>query len=170
MPILFAEASYCHRQWLDERRDEYSSGVLERLDAGRRLSAVEYLSAMAERDRIRSSLRQRQQSTDVLLMPTTASVAWPIDATDIPVADDEQNLKSIICFTAPFDLTGSPALSIPCGFTHAGLPIGLQIVGRPFDEHLVLRSGHAYQQVTDWHCRVPPCSAAERLPWPTASA
>ena len=57
--------------------------------------------------------------------------------------------------TAPFNATGLPALSVPCGFTSAGLPIGLQIVGRPFDEATVLRAGHAYEQATEWHLRKP---------------
>ncbi|HEY7293815.1 MAG TPA: amidase family protein, partial [Dehalococcoidia bacterium] len=58
--------------------------------------------------------------------------------------------------TAPFNATHLPALSLPCGFTRAGLPIGLQIAGRPFDEATVLRAGHAYEQATDWHTRRPP--------------
>ena len=59
-------------------------------------------------------------------------------------------------FTNPFNLTGLPALSVPCGFTTQGLPIGLQIAGRPHDEATVLRVGHSYQQVTEWHRRRPP--------------
>jgi aspartyl-tRNA(Asn)/glutamyl-tRNA(Gln) amidotransferase subunit A len=57
--------------------------------------------------------------------------------------------------TAPFNATGLPALSLPCGFTRSGLPIGLQLVGRPFDEATVLRAGHAYEQATEWHARTP---------------
>jgi aspartyl-tRNA(Asn)/glutamyl-tRNA(Gln) amidotransferase subunit A len=57
--------------------------------------------------------------------------------------------------TAPFNIAGLPALSLPCGFTSGGMPIGLQIVGRPFDEATVLRVGHAYEQATDWHRRRP---------------
>jgi aspartyl-tRNA(Asn)/glutamyl-tRNA(Gln) amidotransferase subunit A len=59
-------------------------------------------------------------------------------------------------FTRIFNTIGLPALSLPCGFTAAGLPLALQIVGRPFDEATVLRVGHAYEQATDWHRRRPP--------------
>lgn len=160
MPILFAEASFCHREWLQSRRADYSAGVLERLDDGLAVSAVAYLAAMEERESIRRSVRARQESIDLLLMPTTAVVALPLEATDIPVDEDEGELKSIIQFTAPFDLIGLPALSLPCGFTDSGLPIGLQIVGRAFEEQLVVRAGHAFQVRSDWHRRAPPHSVA----------
>jgi len=58
--------------------------------------------------------------------------------------------------TEPFDLTGLPALSVPCGFSQSGLPIGLQIAGRPFAEQMILRVGQAFQTATDWHLRRPP--------------
>jgi aspartyl-tRNA(Asn)/glutamyl-tRNA(Gln) amidotransferase subunit A len=160
LAILFPEASYCHRDWLIDRRSDYSAGVLERLDDGTEIGAVAYLAARDQRERIQASLREHQQSVDLLVMPTTAMPAWPIEATDIPVGEEEEDLKSIIRFTSPFDLTGQPALSVPCGFTDNGLPIGLQIVGRPFDEALVLRAGHAYQSATDWHRRPPAHSVA----------
>ncbi len=57
---------------------------------------------------------------------------------------------------APFNITGLPALAVPCGFSPAGLPISLQLAGRPFDEATVLRAGHAYEQATEWHRRRPP--------------
>ena len=69
---------------------------------------------------------------------------------------DRQELSTVLTrFARPFNLTGLPALSVPCGFTREGLPIGLQIAGRPFDEALVLRVGHAYEQATEWHLRRP---------------
>jgi Asp-tRNA(Asn)/Glu-tRNA(Gln) amidotransferase A subunit family amidase len=58
-------------------------------------------------------------------------------------------------WTAPFNAAGLPALSVPCGVDAAGMPVGLQLVGRPFDEASVLRAGHAYEQATDWHLRRP---------------
>jgi len=66
---------------------------------------------------------------------------------------------SLIRFTRPFNLTGHPAASVPCGFTAEGLPMGLQIVGRPFDEATVLRVADAYQRLTDWHTRRPAAAA-----------
>jgi len=68
-------------------------------------------------------------------------------------------LKARMRRTAPFNLLGTPALSVPCGFSSEGLPIALQIVGRDFEDGLVLRAGHAFQTRTDWHLRRPPASA-----------
>jgi aspartyl-tRNA(Asn)/glutamyl-tRNA(Gln) amidotransferase subunit A len=160
MPILFAEAARSHAEWLRDRRGDYSAGVLERLEDGLEVTAVAYLTAMEQRNRIHAAVMHKLRSCDLLLMPTTAMPAWPLELTDIPVSEQEEDLKSIICFTSPFDLTGLPALSIPCGYTRAGLPIGLQVVGRPFEETAVLRGGHAFQLRTDWHRRTPPHSVA----------
>jgi Asp-tRNA(Asn)/Glu-tRNA(Gln) amidotransferase A subunit family amidase len=163
LPILFAEASHAHRHWLQDRRADYSAGVLARLDDGLQVSAVSYLAAMGERRHIRDSVRERQRSIDLLVMPTTAMAAWPLEATDIPVGEREEELRSIIRFTSPFDLTGLPALSVPCGFTDGGLPIGLQLVGREFEETVLLRAGFAFQARTMWHRRPPPYSVASAL-------
>jgi aspartyl-tRNA(Asn)/glutamyl-tRNA(Gln) amidotransferase subunit A len=65
-------------------------------------------------------------------------------------------LAELTRFTYPFNLSGFPALSIPCGFDRVGLPIGLQLAARPWQEGLLVRVGHTYQQATDWHCRRPP--------------
>jgi aspartyl-tRNA(Asn)/glutamyl-tRNA(Gln) amidotransferase subunit A len=93
-------------------------------------------------------------------MPTTPMVATPIESTTLQVGDGEEDLGALIRMTAPFDVTGQPALSVPCGFSSSGLPIGLQIVGRDFDDATVLRAGHAYQLRTDWHRRRPPVAAS----------
>jgi aspartyl-tRNA(Asn)/glutamyl-tRNA(Gln) amidotransferase subunit A len=69
---------------------------------------------------------------------------------------DHPLVRLYLDHTLPFNLTGQPALSVPCGFTSARLPVGLQFVGRPFDEALLLRLGHAYEGVTQWHERTPP--------------
>ncbi|HET7093476.1 MAG TPA: amidase family protein, partial [Thermomicrobiales bacterium] len=69
---------------------------------------------------------------------------------------DPEVLAALINFTGPFDLTGFPAISIPCGFTAAGLPAGLQLVARPWEEDVLFAAAHAYEQATDWHRRLPP--------------
>jgi aspartyl-tRNA(Asn)/glutamyl-tRNA(Gln) amidotransferase subunit A len=72
------------------------------------------------------------------------------------LGDGTSDVRSaLIRFTRPFNLSGHPACSVPCGFTAAGLPIGMQLVGRPFDEATVLRAADAYQRLTDWHARRP---------------
>ena len=85
-------------------------------------------------------------------------VATPLEETTVEVKPDEEGLTALNRMVAPFNLTGQPALSLPCGFTRAGLPIGLQIVGRRFEEATVLRAGHAYQLRTDYHRGRPPAA------------
>jgi Asp-tRNA(Asn)/Glu-tRNA(Gln) amidotransferase A subunit family amidase len=87
-------------------------------------------------------------------------VAAPLESTTLEVGEGEEDLGALIRMTAPFDVTGQPALSVPCGFSRSGLPIGLQLVGRDFEDGTVLRAGHAYQLRTDWHRRRPTVSAS----------
>ncbi|MGH2603462.1 MAG: amidase family protein, partial [Dehalococcoidia bacterium] len=73
-----------------------------------------------------------------------------------PIAGFDSNvLANLTRFTTPINLVGLPSLALPCGFDGQGLPIGMQVIGRPFDESLLFRTGHAYQRVTDWHKRRP---------------
>ncbi len=96
------------------------------------------------------------ETVDVLLTPTTPITAVRIGQESVRYGGMEESvLGAMIRCTAPFNATHLPALSLPCGFNRAGLPIGLQIAGRPFDEATVLRVGHAYEQATDWHLRSP---------------
>ena len=99
------------------------------------------------------------ESVDLLVTPTAPIVAARIGEETVRYGGVEESiLMAMIRCTAPFNATGLPALSVPCGFTRAGLPMGLQLVGRPFDEGTVLRAGHAYERVTEWHERTPPAS------------
>jgi Asp-tRNA(Asn)/Glu-tRNA(Gln) amidotransferase A subunit family amidase len=98
---------------------------------------------------------------DVLVAPSTPIAAPEVGQEAMEVNGERQPVRpSLIRFTRPFNATGHPAASVPCGFTAGGLPIGLQIVGRAFDEATVLRVADAYQRVTDWHSRRPPVGAA----------
>jgi aspartyl-tRNA(Asn)/glutamyl-tRNA(Gln) amidotransferase subunit A len=153
--ILLPEASYCHRDLFDRHQADYSATVLERLQAGNAVSAVSYVAALESRERLRQAIREVQSNFDVLIMPTTPMVATPLEQTTLEVGEAEEDLGALIRMTAPFDVTGQPALSMLCGFSQSGLPIGLQIVGRDFEDALVLRTGHAYQLRTDWHRRRP---------------
>ena len=86
-----------------------------------------------------------------------------IGATTARLGDKDIPLvRAFLDLTLPFNLTGQPALSVPCGFTRAGLPIGLQLVGRPFDEATLFRAGAAYEAATDWHSRKPPIVAGDK--------
>jgi aspartyl-tRNA(Asn)/glutamyl-tRNA(Gln) amidotransferase subunit A len=87
---------------------------------------------------------------DLIATPTTPISARPIEEGDLQVT------FNLIRFTNPLNFLGVPAISIPCGFTGEGLPIGLQLAGRWWDEATVLRAAYAYEQATDWHKRRPP--------------
>jgi aspartyl-tRNA(Asn)/glutamyl-tRNA(Gln) amidotransferase subunit A len=121
---------------------------------------VDYLKAQRYRAIIRAEQRAVLQRVDVLLTPTLPIPAPPIGMATATLAGRTVPVSpQLIRFTAPFDQSGFPAASVPCGFAPDGLPIGLQIAGRPWAEATVLRVAHAYQQATDWHTRRPPLPA-----------
>ena len=155
MAIIVPEATHAHRAWLDDRPDAYSETVRERLLAGRRVPAVDYLAAREAGERLRARLADLQREIDLIVLPTMPVVAMPLDETTVEVSEGERGMTALNHLISPFNLTGQPALSVPCGFTSAGLPVGVQIVGRHFQDGLVLRAGHAYQRHTDWHGRRP---------------
>jgi Asp-tRNA(Asn)/Glu-tRNA(Gln) amidotransferase A subunit family amidase len=97
------------------------------------------------------------EEVDILLTPTTPVTAVPFGQDTVRYgAVQEHVTAAMLRCTAPFNATHLPALSLPCGFNQAGHPIGLQLAGRAFDEAMILRVGHAYEQATGWHLRTPP--------------
>jgi aspartyl-tRNA(Asn)/glutamyl-tRNA(Gln) amidotransferase subunit A len=159
VPLAFtaiaAEASSYHQKWLREKAELYGPDVRVLLKAGELILATDYLQAQRRRGIFNEEVSQLFKQVDVLLLPTEPCVAPGIgqDAVDFGVVQIP-TLTALIYYTAPFNVCGLPALSLPCGFSD-GLPIGLQIVGRPFDEAGVLRVGYAYEQATDWHKQHP---------------
>ena len=159
MGILLPEASYYHREWIDVHQADYTQVVYERLRAGQDVRAVAYFGALEARERLRVRLREIQQDVDLLLLPMSATPAGPLEGMTVERTEGDRRLTNLMRLSAPFDLTGQPALSLPCGFSRDGLPLALQLVGRDFEDDLILRAGYAYQQGTDWHRRRPPVSA-----------
>jgi aspartyl-tRNA(Asn)/glutamyl-tRNA(Gln) amidotransferase subunit A len=153
-----AEASHYHRRWLADHEDDYTPLVLARLKKGFALPAVTYIEALAVRERLRRRLREIHWAADLLVLPTAPTSAMPLPGPVLAADVDrrEAEVKDVGRHTSPFNVTGQPALSLPCGFSSEGHPIGLQIVGRELDEPLVLRAGYAYQCRTAWHRRRPP--------------
>ncbi|HLZ58484.1 MAG TPA: amidase [Ktedonosporobacter sp.] len=152
------EASLAHMQkgWYPARSQAYSDLVRERLREGQQISAVDYLNALYERRVFSSSLRAIMQRVDAFVLPTLP-IAAPLSAQagqDIEIDGVTENATvALLRLTMPFNLSGLPAVSFPGGFTREGLPIGLQVAGKPFEEATVLRIAHAYQHLTDWHRR-----------------
>jgi aspartyl-tRNA(Asn)/glutamyl-tRNA(Gln) amidotransferase subunit A len=147
--ILVAEGYTYHEQNLQERPQLYGTPFRTRIRAGGLLSAADYINAQRGRAMIRREMHDLMQSIDLIAMPTSPSPAKTF-------AEESATPSSVrLSFTRPFNVTGQPAISIPCGFSEGGLPIGLQLAGRAFEDALVLRAAHAYQGVTDWHLRHP---------------
>jgi len=115
---------------------------------------------MAVRMKVGGLMGRFNQTYDVLVTPTLPLPAFPAGQ-DVPDDSASPDWTSWTPYTYPFNLTQQPALSVPCGFTTAGLPIGLQIVGARHADALVLRVGQAYQSATDWHLRSPGLLAEE---------
>lgn len=152
------EAALAHLQkgWFPACSDLYGDMVRERLLRGQQIAAVDYLNALHERRIFSSSLRAVLQRVDALVLPTLPVPAIPLEQVGQEIEIDgitENASDCLLRLTKPFNLSGLPAISFPCGFTAGGLPIGLQVAGKPFEEATVLRIAHAYQQLTDWHRR-----------------
>jgi aspartyl-tRNA(Asn)/glutamyl-tRNA(Gln) amidotransferase subunit A len=150
------EASLAHMEqgWLTDRRDAYTETTLTRLLLGQTIPAIDYLHAQHQRRVFSSAVRSVMQQINALVMPTLPIPALPIEDIDQDITIDgitENATAALLRLTMPFNLAGLPAISFPCGFTADGLPIGLQVAGKPFEESIVLRIAHAYQQLTDWH-------------------
>ena len=141
LPILAAEAASYHQRWLKESPELYSEGVRRALLVGQGVTAVEYLDALRVRREFTEEVRSVMASVDAIAMPTCPAVAEEIDT-------EHQYYMAVL--TSPWDHTGQPVLSVPCGFGQGGLPIGISFAGRPFEEALICRIGHAYEQATGW--------------------
>ena len=158
--VIFSEASSFHRPHLAARAKDFADDIRPLLLAGLFIPAVEYLDALRARRIIRREWARVFENIDVLVTPTTPVTATKFGETTADVAGGPKPLvRAYLDLTLPFNFTGYPAISIPCGFSKAGLPIGMQLVGRPFTESVLLRVAHQYQQETDWHRRTPPVAA-----------
>ncbi|HXL38785.1 MAG TPA: amidase [Ktedonobacteraceae bacterium] len=156
--IQMPEASLTHmeRGWLTEHLDAYTEKTRLHLLQGQTIPAVDYLRAQQQRRAFSSNLRSIMQGMNALVLPTLPMPAILIEQADTDILVDgvtENATAALLRLTMPFNLAGLPAISLPCGFSSDGLPIGLQVVGKPFEESMILRIAYAYQQLTDWHRR-----------------
>lgn len=147
--ILMTEAAAYHAQRMQDQPDQLSPDLRAMIEMGRTFTAVQYVQAQRTRTAITQAFIETMDRFDVLVMPTTSLLSCK-------ASDDKVHLTGIRNRnTMPFNLSGLPAISVPCGFASDGMPIGLQIVGRPFDEATVLRVANAYEHATEWHMRHP---------------
>jgi aspartyl-tRNA(Asn)/glutamyl-tRNA(Gln) amidotransferase subunit A len=138
------------------RTPHFQSDVRSLVEMGRFVTAADYLKAEQLRTVLIEDFRRAFEKVDVIVGPTTPITAWKSGEWTVKVGGkDESVLAASWRFTFPYNLTGLPAISVPCGFDREGLPIGLQIAARPFDEMTLLTAAHAYERAHEWSQRSP---------------
>ncbi len=158
--MVLPEASAYHQRMLRAKGDQYEPDVRAFLEAGELILATDYLKALRVRTLIQQGWRDlfEEHGLDAIVVPTVAATAAAVGQAEFTWPDDrlENVTVTYVRLSAPGNLTGLPALSVPCGLDGDGLPVGLQVIGRPFAEPTVLRIGHAYEQAGGWGGRRPP--------------
>jgi aspartyl-tRNA(Asn)/glutamyl-tRNA(Gln) amidotransferase subunit A len=147
--VRAAEAYAYHREFVTKTPELYQSVTLARIRAGADVTTPAYIQACRDLAQVRRTAEKWLESVDVLVAPT---LPIPPAAISDPRADD---ILPAVRNTSPFDVNGWPSISLPCGFTSQGLPIGLQIIGPHGGESIVFQLAHAYEQATEWHKRRP---------------
>jgi aspartyl-tRNA(Asn)/glutamyl-tRNA(Gln) amidotransferase subunit A len=154
--VLATEAAAFHKRWLIERPQDYGPQALMRLQNGLAIPGVSYLEAMRWRGPALAAYLAAVAGVDAVIAPVAPVAAPTIAESDVGNSPDaEAVIQRLTRFTRPINYLGLPSLSIPSGFTRAGLPVGMQVIGRSFDEAMLLRIGAAFQRVTDFHAGVP---------------
>lgn len=154
--VAFVEASSYHEDWIRSRPGDYEREVLQRLRMGMMFLATDYLRCQRIRQKILEEASEVFRQIDVLVYPTLPFTGAKIGAESVRTGKGEEDVRSAsIRFNRPANLTGYPALSLPCGFSSEGLPIGLQLMAAPFQEALLLQVAHFYESQTDWRHRHP---------------
>jgi aspartyl-tRNA(Asn)/glutamyl-tRNA(Gln) amidotransferase subunit A len=129
------------------RREEYGTDVLAMLERGMEISAVDYIKAQANKIKLKSAFLKCMKDVDALVVPTTSIAAPLLDQKVVEI--NGKNLEvyqALSRLTTVFDVTGLPVLNIPAGLIAGNLPVGVQLVSRPFEEGVILRIGHIYEK------------------------
>jgi aspartyl-tRNA(Asn)/glutamyl-tRNA(Gln) amidotransferase subunit A len=147
--ILLSEAYAIHERWLQERPQDYGALARQRLLPGAFLGAADYVHAMRQRAVLKRQFEACMAPVDVAITASSMEPACPIE--DAELCERLYGRQA----RAPFNLTGSPALAVPTGFASTGLPLSMQIIGKPFDEATVYRVARAYEQATGWTSQHP---------------
>ena len=157
--MALAETRYGHEMagYFPAHAGEYSDEVRQRIEAGGKVVATQYLAGLDLQRRLRAEFDAAFQQVDAIVAPTASISAPPIGQDHAEVDGDELPLRAaLLGMNRPANFTGHPAISVPCGFTREGLPIGLQLIGRSFDESTLLRIALVYERAHDWRARHPP--------------
>ena len=158
--LIYVDATAVHRQGLSKYPEKYDHNNRVRLLTGALIPAQAHHKANRLRHIIRQHILDALEQVDVLVLPTSSVQATPIPTEAGMAKNGKDEFLNMLggrrTYTTPSNLAGVPGLSINCGFTSDGLPVGLQMVGRPYDEPTLFRAAYAYEQATGWHTRRPP--------------
>ena len=154
IPHCAVETAVAHEATYPARKGEYGPGLAGLIDVGRGLSGMDYQKILLRRHGFRGQVAALFETIDLLIVPAQA-FASPTVERMATLGQDPQALADLLRFTCIFDMTGSPTITLPCGFTAEGMPVAFQFVARHMEEDLLFRAGYAYQQATDWHQRHP---------------
>jgi aspartyl-tRNA(Asn)/glutamyl-tRNA(Gln) amidotransferase subunit A len=150
------EALAYHKKWLELKPQDYGKDVKSRLRQSRNTTAVAYIQAQKALGSYRERFLQVLDSVHLLLGPTIPIIAPDLHQQEVMVGGCREDIRlALLRLTRPANLSGLPAISIPCGFSSDGLPVGLQLIGRPFDEATIFRAAYAYEAATAWHQQFP---------------
>ena len=158
--LIYVDATAVHQRNLRQRPQDYDHNNRVRLLTGAIIPAQAHQKAARLRDLLRRQILDALRRVDLLALPASSVQATPIPQSPGLSRNGKAEFLAMLTgrrsYTTPFNLAGVPALSINCGFTSDNLPIGLQLIGRPFDETTVFQAAYAYEQATQWHTRRPP--------------
>lgn len=153
-PLCGVEAAVVHESTYPARKDMYGPALAGLLDLGRTQSGTDYQKIVLNRLAFSGRVRAMFEGIDLLLMPSQG-VASPTLERMLTFGQDADLMSAMLRYTCPLDMSGSPTITLPGGFTDAGTPVAFQFVSRHFEEELLVRAGWAFQQATDWHQRHP---------------
>ena len=158
--IISTEAASIHQAWLQTKPEDYGNQTRARMNSGLTTAATRYIQARSLRTPLLADFAKTVfDQVDVLHCPVMNTAVPTIIETDLSANPGfAEFIGQMGHCTRPINYLGLPSLTVPCGFTSSGLPIGLQIGGRPLAEETILKVAHAYEQATDWHNRKPPNS------------
>lgn len=148
--IMLSEAYSIHERWLQERPEAYGELARERIIPGALVRAVDYVHATRLRTRLMREFEEAMEGLDVAITASSMDPAGEIEDREVMEATYGRQARNA------FNITGTPAMSVPIGFSRNGLPLSMQIVGRAYDEVTVYRAGFAYEEASDWKQRHPP--------------
>lgn len=162
--ILYPEAAAEHQPWLRTQPEDYAPLTRDRLEAGSAIAAIHYIDGQRRRRELIEQFARVHQRVDVLVLPSAPVAAMPLSATELIINGESTDIfDGLIRITGPFNVTGAPAVSIPCGETATGLPVGLQLAGRHFEDHVVFAAARELERTRAQAVRLPPLLVEQPL-------